>query len=91
VFSGLEQPSTGLLHISQRFSLGSKRHCPTIKGFKVFAIAVWTGQSNYLPEQLRDFYKEGGLLHILALSGQHVSALVLVLCEFYGYSSSSRS
>jgi ComEC/Rec2-related protein len=42
-------------------------------------VAVWTGDASGLPTTLQTFYLEGGLLAVLALSGQHVSALVLLV------------
>jgi predicted membrane metal-binding protein len=41
--------------------------------------AVWLGEENGLPEALVLLYRHWGLLAVLALSGQHVAGLYLVL------------
>ncbi len=41
--------------------------------------AVWTGRASALPKTLEDFYLKCGLLHVIALSGQHVVILVLLV------------
>lgn len=48
-------------------------------GLRGLAVAVWTGDASGLPQTLRDLYREGGLLHLIALSGQHVGALAGLL------------
>ena|GEM_PF-2352150 len=40
--------------------------------------AVWMGDTEGLPPELLTLYREGGLLQVLALSGQHVGAMLLV-------------
>lgn len=49
---------------------------PRVQGW---VLAVWTGDSSGLDPFLRRFYLEGGLLQIIALSGQHVVILVLLV------------
>ena len=44
--------------------------------------AVWTGQAHLLPESLSQFYRNAGLLHLVALSGQHVVILSVLLTFF---------
>jgi predicted membrane metal-binding protein len=44
--------------------------------------AVWLGDLSGLPENMKLFYREGGLLQILALSGQHVVILTTLLLFF---------
>ncbi len=48
-------------------------------GLRALSMATWTGDAGALPESLRELYLEGGLLHILALSGQHVLVLAAIL------------
>ncbi len=55
----------------------------TIPGMHGLALAVWLGETALLPPFWMPLYREGGLLHILALSGQHVVAL-LFLVHFLG-------
>ena len=43
--------------------------------------AVWTGETSRLDPRLTELYTRGGLLPLIALSGQHVSVFVL-LCRF---------
>ena len=49
---------------------------PTFLGFQK---AIWTGDLSHLPFWLVEKYRERGLLPVLALSGQHVWALLLCL------------
>lgn len=51
---------------------------PHLKGI---VWAVWTGETSKLDPRLTEFYTRGGLLPLIALSGQHVGVLVLV-CRF---------
>ncbi len=48
-------------------------------GLKALAKAVWLGEIRDLPGRLSQLYQEAGLLHLLALSGQHVVSLWLLL------------
>lgn len=43
-----------------------------------FQRAIWMGDLTSMPKQMARFYQEGGLLQILALSGQHVAGMVLI-------------
>ncbi len=45
-------------------------------------IAIWTGDSSLLDAGFKKLYLEGGMLQVLALSGQHVVVLVLMV-EFF--------
>ncbi|MBY0369626.1 ComEC/Rec2 family competence protein [bacterium] len=47
-------------------------------GIAGLAQAVWLGRLDALAEGLADLYREGGLLHVLALSGQHFLCLLLL-------------
>jgi hypothetical protein len=49
---------------------------PRMAGFER---AIWLGDMRGLPSHLLHFYREGGLLPLLALSGQHVAGLLLCL------------
>jgi predicted membrane metal-binding protein len=55
-----------------------KRALPQ-EGLFGLAIAVWLGDASCLPEGMARLYREGGLLHLLALSGQHVASLWLLV------------
>lgn len=46
--------------------------------------AVWTGDARGLDPELVEMYRAGGLLPLVALSGQHVSVLVVMLRGFIG-------
>ncbi len=48
-------------------------------GLLAFEKAVWMGDLSGLPESLRDLFREGGMAAILALSGQHVTCLLLAV------------
>lgn len=48
-------------------------------GVSGFVIAIWTGDTRGLSPQLMKFYREGGLLPILALSGQHLAGLIFLV------------
>lgn len=48
-------------------------------GVRGLVRAIWTGDTAGLPDSLVGYYREGGLLPVLALSGQHVAVLALVL------------
>lgn len=48
----------------------------------VFA-AVFLGDTSILPEETRELYQEGGISHILAVSGLHVSLLGLGLFRLF--------
>lgn len=47
--------------------------------------AVWTGDASGISEAMWGFYREGGLLHILALSGQHVAAFSLLFSSLFWF------
>jgi competence protein ComEC len=49
------------------------------KGLRGLARAVWLGDAAGLPEGMAALYREGGLLHLLALSGQHIASFWLVV------------
>jgi predicted membrane metal-binding protein len=51
-------------------------------GLRALSLATWTGDGGALPEELSKLYREGGLLHVLALSGQHVAVLAVLLALF---------
>lgn len=46
--------------------------------------AVWTGDLSALDPGLRNFYQESGLAQLLALSGQHVVCLLVLIEGFLG-------
>jgi Competence protein len=48
-------------------------------GVRAWLRSVWVGDATGLPPQWQRFYKESGLQPLIALSGQHVIAFVLVL------------
>jgi competence protein ComEC len=48
-------------------------------GLRALSLAVWLGETSTLPDGLALLYRQGGLLHLLALSGQHVAALWLIV------------
>ena len=75
----LSEADPYLVRIPKAFYRGLKRtfgEAPQLLGFLE---AVWTGDDKGLPLSLREFFKEGGVLQILALSGQHVTAMVLIV------------
>jgi hypothetical protein len=47
---------------------------PGVSGFER---AIWMGDTRGLSPELMTFYREGGLLAILALSGQHLAGLIM--------------
>lgn len=47
-------------------------------GLQAWVRAVWCGDQHGLPLPLQELYRDGGLLHVLALSGQHVGIAVLM-------------
>ena len=51
------------------------RDFPGLHGFEK---VVWIGDRSELPESLTRFYREGGIVHFLALSGQRVAGLVIL-------------
>lgn len=55
---------------------------PKVRGL---SLAVWFGQTSELPAGFKQLYRESGLLHILALSGQHVASLCLVFNALLGF------
>jgi competence protein ComEC len=72
------------------FSLGRKirkglqellRPYPNLSGI---VWAVWTGDARGLDPELVEMYRAGGLLPLVALSGQHVSVLVVMLRGLIG-------
>ncbi len=56
-----------------------ERALPQWPGARGLALAVWLGETSGLPEGMARLYLEGGLLHLLALSGQHVASLWLLI------------
>lgn len=72
-------PTAWHVRFSSRFRAHLDRlfnDTPRVRGW---VLAVWTGDSSGLDPFLRQFYLEGGLLQIIALSGQHVVILVLLI------------
>jgi hypothetical protein len=57
------------------------RPYPHLKGI---VWAVWTGDSRELDPDLVEMYRAGGLLPLVALSGQHVSVLVVMVRALVG-------
>lgn len=53
-------------------------------GLAALSKAVWLADDQGFPAAFRTLYREGGLLHLLALSGQHVACLSLCLLFFAG-------
>ncbi len=62
----------GFLHWLER----QGRHTPLLLAFEK---AVWTGDLSGLPQSLRTYFREGGMAAILALSGQHVTSLLIAI------------
>lgn len=49
------------------------------EGLRALSQAVWLGEAKALPGAMSQLYREGGLLHLLALSGAHIGSLWLLL------------
>ena len=81
-FSLLRAIAGFVAYLSQRFTLHLEHVFKGYPGLLAFELAVWTGKTEGLPAFFKTFYKEGGLLQVLALSGQHVAAMVLVFGFF---------
>lgn len=47
-------------------------------GLRALALAVWLGDARELPKGFAESYRAGGILHVLALSGQHFVSLLLL-------------
>ncbi len=77
------EPVDRLTQLREAFRRWMQARLGPWPGLRGLALATWTGDAGGLPEPLRRLYLEGGLLHILALSGQHVAVLALLL-GFFG-------
>lgn len=75
----LSRPVSWLSHVRERFLSFLQQTFHAFPGLTAFEWALWTGDASRLPESLREFYREGGILQILALSGQHVLGMTLLV------------
>lgn len=46
------------------------------------AYAMLFGENNYIDENVKEIFQEGGIAHLLAVSGLHISVLIFVFCYF---------
>jgi len=69
-------PSTWVSRFQLAFDAGLGRLFAGFPGCLGLERAVWLGDTTGLPPRLTVYYREGGLLHFLSLSGQRVYALV---------------
>ncbi len=73
-----QEPVGGISLVREKFRVWISKRLGVAPGLRGLALATWTGDGGALPENLRRLYLEGGLLHILALSGQHVAVLAAI-------------
>jgi ComEC/Rec2-related protein len=75
--------SWGHEKIAQRFDVWLESIFKNYPGLWAFEKAVWNGSTQDLPLKFTQFYLEGGLMQILALSGQHVIAMIFIFGFFH--------
>ncbi|MBI4403564.1 MAG: ComEC/Rec2 family competence protein [Deltaproteobacteria bacterium] len=64
------------------FFRGRLQNYPYLMGLEH---AVWFGDLGFFPPSVKQLYREGGLLQLVALSGQHVIILYLMVRFFLGW------
>jgi ComEC/Rec2-related protein len=75
----LERPADWVTRLQSGFYYWLKRRFEKYPGLLGWELALWTGSEEKLPEKLSEFFREAGLSHLLAMSGQRVFGLSIIL------------
>lgn len=74
----LPEPATLLSRVHLWFRAWLDSAFRDFPGLLAFEKVIWIGDRSSLPEKLTRFYRESGIIHFLALSGQRVAGLVIL-------------